>query len=105
MSWIILFLAGLFEIAWAIGLKYSEGFTKLTPSIITIITMFISFYLLSLALKSLPLGTAYAVWVGIGTVGTVIAGIMLFGESMTLIRVISILFILIGIVGLKFTTN
>ena len=105
MSWIILFLAGLFEIAWAIGLKYSEGFTKLTPSIITIIAMFISFYLLSLALKSLPLGTAYAVWVGIGTVGTVIAGIMLFGESMTLIRVISILFILIGIVGLKFTTN
>ena len=105
MSWIILFLAGLFEIAWAIGLKYSEGFTKLTPSIITIITMFISFYLLSLALKSLPLGTAYAIWVGIGTVGTVIAGIMLFGESMTLIRVISILFILIGIVGLKFTTN
>ena len=105
MSWIILFLAGLFEIAWAIGLKYSEGFTKLTPSIITIITMFISFYLLSLALKSLPLGTAYAVWVGIGTVGTVIAGIMLFGESMSLIRVISILFILIGIVGLKFTTN
>lgn len=66
MSWIILFLAGLFEIAWAIGLKYSEGFTKLTPSIITIITMFISFYLLSLALKSLPLGTAYAIWVGIG---------------------------------------
>ncbi|MGJ0358889.1 quaternary ammonium compound efflux SMR transporter SugE [Aliarcobacter cryaerophilus] len=105
MSWIILFLAGLFEIAWAIGLKYSEGFTKLTPSIITIITMFISFYLLSLALKALPIGTAYAVWVGIGTVGTVIAGIMLFGESMTLIRVISILFILIGIVGLKFTTN
>jgi quaternary ammonium compound-resistance protein SugE len=105
MSWIILFLAGLFEIAWAIGLKYSEGFTKLTPSIITIITMFISFYLLSLALKSLPLGTAYAIWVGIGTVGTVIAGIILFGESMTLIRVISILFILIGIVGLKFTTN
>ena len=105
MSWIILFLAGLFEIAWAIGLKYSEGFTKLTPSIITIITMFISFYLLSLALKALPIGTAYAVWVGIGTVGTVIAGIMLFGESMSLIRVISILFILIGIVGLKFTTN
>ena len=105
MSWIILFLAGLFEIAWAIGLKYSDGFTKLIPTIFTIVTMFISFYLLSLALKNLPIGTAYAVWVGIGTVGTVIAGIMLFGESMTLIRVISILFILIGIVGLKFTTN
>ena len=105
MSWTILFLAGIFEIFWAVGLKYSDGFTKLIPTIFTILTMIISFYLLSLALKALPIGTAYAVWVGIGTVGTVIAGIMLFGESMTLIRVISILFILIGIVGLKFTTN
>ncbi|WP_418178713.1 quaternary ammonium compound efflux SMR transporter SugE [Aliarcobacter lanthieri] len=105
MSWIILFLAGIFEVVWAIGLKYSEGFTKLTPSIITIVTMIISFYLLSLALKSLPLGTAYAVWVGIGTIGTVIAGIFLFGESMNIIRVISILFILLGIIGLKLTTN
>ncbi|MCT7467909.1 quaternary ammonium compound efflux SMR transporter SugE [Aliarcobacter cryaerophilus] len=105
MSWTILFLAGIFEIFWAVGLKYSDGFTKLFPTIFTIITMIISFYLLSLALKALPIGTAYAVWVGIGTVGTVIAGIMLFGESMSLIRVISILFILIGIVGLKFTTN
>ncbi|MGJ0298010.1 quaternary ammonium compound efflux SMR transporter SugE [Aliarcobacter cryaerophilus] len=105
MSWTILFLAGIFEIFWAVGLKYSDGFTKLIPTIFTIVTMIISFYLLSLALKNLPIGTAYAVWVGIGTVGTVIAGIMLFGESMTLIRVISILFILIGIVGLKFTTN
>ncbi|MCT7487304.1 quaternary ammonium compound efflux SMR transporter SugE [Aliarcobacter cryaerophilus] len=105
MSWTILFLAGIFEIFWAVGLKYSDGFTKLFPTIFTIVTMIISFYLLSLALKALPIGTAYAVWVGIGTVGTVITGIMLFGESMTLIRVISILFILIGIVGLKFTTN
>ncbi|MCT7497238.1 quaternary ammonium compound efflux SMR transporter SugE [Aliarcobacter cryaerophilus] len=105
MSWTILFLAGIFEIFWAVGLKYSDGFTKLFPTIFTIVTMIISFYLLSLALKALPIGTAYAVWVGIGTVGTVIAGIMLFGESMSLIRVISILFILIGIVGLKFTTN
>ncbi|WP_066346184.1 quaternary ammonium compound efflux SMR transporter SugE [Aliarcobacter cryaerophilus] len=105
MSWTILFLAGIFEIFWAVGLKYSDGFTKLIPTIFTIVTMIISFYLLSLALKNLPIGTAYAVWVGIGTVGTVIAGIMLFGESMTLIRVISILFILIGIIGLKFTTN
>ena len=105
MSWTILFLAGIFEIFWAVGLKYSDGFTKLFPTIFTIVTMIISFYLLSLALKALPIGTAYAVWVGIGTVGTVIAGIMLFGESMTLIRVISILFILIGIVGLQFTTN
>ncbi|MGJ0309404.1 quaternary ammonium compound efflux SMR transporter SugE [Aliarcobacter cryaerophilus] len=105
MSWTILFLAGIFEIFWAVGLKYSDGFTKLIPTIFTIVTMIISFYLLSLALKALPIGTAYAVWVGIGTVGTVIAGIILFGESMTLIRVISILFILIGIIGLKFTTN
>ena len=105
MSCTILFLAGIFEIFWAVGLKYSDGFTKLFPTIFTIVTMIISFYLLSLALKALPIGTAYAVWVGIGTVGTVIAGIILFGESMTLIRVISILFILIGIVGLKFTTN
>ena len=105
MSWTILFIAGIFEIFWAVGLKYSDGFTKLFPTIFTIVTMIISFYLLSLALKALPIGTAYAVWVGIGTVGIVIAGIMLFGESMTLIRVISILFILIGIVGLKFTTN
>ena len=105
MSWTILFLAGIFEIFWAVGLKYSDGFTKLFPTIFTIVTMIISFYLLSLALKALPIGTAYAVWVGIGTVGTVIAGIMLFGESMSLIRVISILFILIGIIGLKFTTN
>lgn len=105
MSWTILFLAGIFEIFWAVGLKYSDGFTKLFPTIFTIVTMIISFYLLSLALKALPIGTAYAIWVGIGTVGTVIAGIILFGESMTLIRVISILFILIGIVGLKFTTN
>lgn len=105
MSWTILFLAGIFEIFWAVGLKYSDGFTKLFPTIFTIVTMIISFYLLSLALKALPIGTAYAVWVGIGTVGTVIAGIMLFGESISLIRVMSILFILIGIVGLKFTTN
>lgn len=105
MSWTILFLAGIFEIFWAVGLKYSDGFTKLFPTIFTIVTMIISFYLLSLALKALPIGTAYAVWVGIGTVGTVIAGIMLFGESMSLIRVMSILFILIGIVGFKSTTN
>ncbi|HJE03566.1 Quaternary ammonium compound-resistance protein SugE [Aliarcobacter thereius] len=105
MSWGILFLAGLFEILWAVGLKYSDGFTKLMPSIFTIVTMIISFYLLSMALKALPIGTAYAIWVGIGTVGTVIAGIFLFGESMNLLRIISIVFILIGIIGLKFTTN
>lgn len=105
MSWGILFLAGIFEIFWAVGLKYSEGFTKLLPSFVTIITMIISFYLLSISLKTLPLGTAYAVWVGIGTVGTVIAGIFLFGESMNLIRIISIIFILLGIIGLKITAS
>src|SRR5574344_1280339 len=105
MSWTILFLAGIFEIFWAVGLKYSDGFTKLIPTIFTIITMILSFYLLSLALKSLPIGTAYAVWVGIGTIGTVIAGIIVFGETINFIRLISILFILIGIIGLKFTTN
>jgi len=105
MNWGILFLAGIFEIFWAVGLKYSDGFTKLLPSILTIITMTISFYLLSLSLKSLPIGTAYAVWVGIGTIGTVIAGIFLFGESMNIVRIISILLILLGIIGLKFTTN
>lgn len=105
MSWGILFLAGIFEIFWAIGLKYSDGFTKLIPTIFTIITMILSFYLLSLALKSLPIGTAYAIWVGIGTIGTVIGGIILFGESINFIRLLSILFILLGIIGLKFTTN
>lgn len=105
MSWGILFLAGIFEIFWAIGLKYSDGFTKLIPSIFTLITMIISFYLLSLALKTLPIGTAYAVWVGIGTIGTVIAGIILFEETINFIRLLSILFILLGIIGLKFTTN
>lgn len=105
MSWGILILAGIFEIFWATGLKYSEGFTKLTPSIVTIVTMSISFYLLSLSLKSLPLGTAYAIWVGIGTIGTVIAGIFLFNESINLIRLISIILILLGIIGLKITTN
>ena len=105
MSWGILFLAGIFEIFWAIGLKYSDGFTKLIPTIFTVVTMMLSFYLLSLALKSLPIGTAYAIWVGIGTIGTVIGGIILFGESINFIRLLSILFILLGIICLKSTTN
>lgn len=104
MSWGILVLAGIFEIFWAIGLKYTDGFTKLIPSLFTIIAMLISFWLLSLSLKTLPLGTAYAVWVGIGTIGTVIAGIMLFGDSINIIRIISIAFIILGIIGLKITT-
>ena len=89
MSWGILFLAGIFEIFWAIGLKYSDGFTKLIPTIFTVVTMMLSFYLLSLALKSLPIGTAYAIWVGIGTIGTVIGGIILFGESINFIRLLT----------------
>ena len=104
MSWGILVLAGIFEIFWAIGLKYTDGFTKLIPSLFTIIAMLVSFWLLSLSLKTLPLGTAYAVWVGIGTIGTVIAGIMLFGDSINIIRIISIVFIILGIIGLKITT-
>ncbi|MCT7618289.1 quaternary ammonium compound efflux SMR transporter SugE [Aliarcobacter butzleri] len=105
MSWGILVLAGIFEIFWAIGLKYTDGFTKLIPSLFTIIAMLVSFWLLSLSLKTLPLGTAYAVWVGIGTIGTVIAGIMLFGDSINIIRIISIAFIILGIIGLKITTT
>ncbi|MFW2600457.1 quaternary ammonium compound efflux SMR transporter SugE [Aliarcobacter butzleri] len=104
MSWGILVLAGIFEIFWAIGLKYTDGFTKLIPSLFTIFAMLVSFWLLSLSLKTLPLGTAYAVWVGIGTIGTVIAGIMLFGDSINIIRIISIAFIILGIIGLKITT-
>ncbi|WP_151945965.1 quaternary ammonium compound efflux SMR transporter SugE, partial [Aliarcobacter butzleri] len=101
MSWGILVLAGIFEIFWAVGLKYTDGFTKLIPSLFTIVAMLVSFWLLSLSLKTLPLGTAYAVWVGIGTIGTVIAGIMLFGDSINIIRIISIAFIILGIIGLK----
>lgn len=103
-NWVILIIAGLFEIFWAIGLKYTDGFSKLIPSLFTIISMLISIWLLSISLKTLPLGTAYAVWVGIGTVGTVIAGIILFGDSVNSIRIISILLIILGIVGLKITT-
>lgn len=101
MSWIILFLAGLFEIAWAVGLKYTEGFTRLVPTSLTIVAMAISVGLLGMAMKSLPLGTAYAIWTGIGAVGTVIAGIILFGESVSLFRLGSVLLIFMGIIGLK----
>jgi quaternary ammonium compound-resistance protein SugE len=101
MVWFILFLAGLMEIGWAIGLKYTENFTRLTPSILTIVAMAVSFWLLSFAMKTLPVGTAYAVWTGIGAVGTVILGIVLFNEPATLVRFICIALILAGIVGLK----
>jgi quaternary ammonium compound-resistance protein SugE len=101
MAWLILFIAGLFEVAWAIGLKYSEGFTKLWPSVFTIVSIVISMGLLALSLKHLPVGTAYAVWTGIGAVGTAILGIILFGESKELIRIFFILLIVAGIVGLR----
>jgi quaternary ammonium compound-resistance protein SugE len=101
MSWIYLFIAGLFEIGWAVGLKYTEGFTKLWPSVVTIIGMILSFYFLATAVKSIPIGTAYAIWTGIGAVGTAILGIILFGESKEIIRIFFIILIVIGIVGLK----
>ncbi|MEJ2104106.1 MAG: quaternary ammonium compound efflux SMR transporter SugE [Ignavibacteriaceae bacterium] len=101
MSWIYLFIAGLFEIAWAIGLKYTEGFTNLLPSALTIIGMILSFYFLSAAVKTIPIGTAYGIWTGIGAVGTAILGIILFDESKDFIRVFFILLIVIGIIGLK----
>ncbi|MCC6543285.1 MAG: quaternary ammonium compound efflux SMR transporter SugE [Nitrospirae bacterium] len=101
MAWIYLCIAGLFEIGWAVGLKYTGGFNKLWPSIITILTMMLSFYFLSYAVRIIPIGTAYAIWTGIGVVGTVILGIILFGESKELIRIFFILLIIVGIVGLK----
>lgn len=101
MQWLFLVIAGFFEMGWAIGLKYSQGFTKLVPSVFTISGMVASFFFLSLALKSLPLGTAYAIWTGIGTVGTVILGIVLFKEPMGTMRLVCIGFIIIGIAGLK----
>jgi quaternary ammonium compound-resistance protein SugE len=101
MAWIYLFIAGLFEIGWAVGLKYTNGFTKLWPSVITVIIMILSFYFLSSAVKTIPIGTAYAIWTGIGAVGTAILGIFLFGESKEFIRLFFILLIIIGVVGLK----
>lgn len=100
-AWPILVLAGLFEIGWALGLKYSDGFTKLVPSVLTIVGSLISFWLLSQAMKTLPVGTAYAVWVGIGTVGTAVLAVVLFGESMNMLRFGGIALIIAGIVALK----
>ncbi|PMX13756.1 MULTISPECIES: quaternary ammonium compound efflux SMR transporter SugE [unclassified Pseudomonas] len=101
MSWIILLFAGLFEVGWAVGLKYTDGFSKPLPTVLTIAAMAISLGLLGLAMKELPLGTAYAIWTGVGAVGTVIAGIVLFGESMALFRLASVALIICGLVGLK----
>lgn len=104
MPWILLVLAGLLEVGWAIGLKYTEGFTRLWPSLGTIAAMTISLGLLGVAMKSLPVGTAYAVWVGVGAVGTVILGIVLFDEPLNVLRVGSVALIVAGLVGLKLAT-
>lgn len=101
MQWLLLIIAGLFEVWWAIAIKYSQGFTRMVPSILTILGMIASFYFLSLALKNLPLGNAYAIWTGIGTIGTAILGIILFKEPVDAARLICIGFIITGIVGLK----
>lgn len=101
MSWVILFFAGLFEVGWAVGLKYTDGFSKPMPTALTIAAMAVSLGLLGLAMKELPLGTAYAIWTGVGAVGTVIAGIILFGESMALFRLASVALIITGLIGLK----
>ena len=104
MAWTILFVAGLMEIGWAIGLKYTEGFSRLVPSVLTLGCMLASIVLLGLAVKTLPIGTAYAVWTGIGAVGTAILGIILFGDPATALRLACIGLIVSGIVGLKLVT-
>lgn len=101
MAWIYLFFAGLFEIGWAIGLKYTDGFTRLTPTLLTVASMVVSLGLLGLALKTLPVGTAYAIWTGIGTVGTAVLGIYLLGEPAMVVRLVCIGLIVAGIIGLK----
>lgn len=103
-AWLILFIAGLCEVAWAVGLKYTEGFSRLGPSLATVAAMIVSVVLLGWSLKVLPLGTAYAVWTGIGAVGTAILGMILFGESREVARVLCIVLIVAGIVGLKLLT-
>ncbi|WP_036140714.1 quaternary ammonium compound efflux SMR transporter SugE [Luteibacter sp. 9135] len=105
MYWLILVVAGLFEIAWAVGLKYTEGFTRMVPSVLTAGAMLVSIVLLAFATKQLPLGTAYAVWTGIGAVGAVIFGIVLFGESAQPLRLVCVGLIVLGIVGLKLTSS
>ncbi|HYO27289.1 MAG TPA: quaternary ammonium compound efflux SMR transporter SugE [Azonexus sp.] len=103
-AWLILFIAGLCEVAWAVGLKYTEGFSRLAPSLATVAAMIVSVVLLGWSLKVLPLGTAYAVWTGIGAVGTAILGMILFGESREVARLLCIVLIVAGIVGLKLLT-
>ncbi|MCU7853310.1 MAG: quaternary ammonium compound efflux SMR transporter SugE [Candidatus Thiodiazotropha sp. (ex Monitilora ramsayi)] len=105
MAWIYLVVAGLFECGWAIGLKYTDGFTRPIPSLLTVSAMAISFWLLSIAMKTIPVGTAYAVWTGIGAVGVAILGMALLGESRDIMRVICLLLIVSGIVGLKLVST
>lgn len=104
MAWTILIVAGLFEVGWAIGLKYTEGFTRLWPTIGTVAAMVVSLWLLGVAMKSLPVGTAYSIWVGVGAVGTVLLGIVLLGEPANAARMISVALIVAGIIGLKLAT-
>ncbi|MFN3884249.1 MAG: quaternary ammonium compound efflux SMR transporter SugE [Rhodocyclaceae bacterium] len=104
MAWAWLILAGIFEVVWAIGIKYTEGFTRFWPSILTVAAMVASVVLLGMSVKTLPVGTAYAVWVGVGAVGTAILGILLFAEAATLGRLISLGLIIVGIIGLKLAT-
>jgi quaternary ammonium compound-resistance protein SugE len=105
MAWILLFVAGLLEIGWAVGLKYTDGFTRPVPTILTAISLIASMTLLGLAVRTLPLGTAYAIWTGIGTIGTAALGIVLFDEPATVLRLICIGLILAGILGLKFVAT
>lgn len=105
MPWVYLIIAALFEVVWAIGLKYTEGFKRLVPSVITLGAMYASFYCLAIAVKTLPIGTAYAVWTGIGALGTAIMGMIFFNESRELLRLASIALILLGVVGLKLSTR
>ena len=104
MAWVILFVAGLFEIGWAIGLKYTDGFTRLVPTALTAVSLVASMGLLGMAVRSLPIGTAYAVWTGIGAVGTAVLGIVLFREPATAARLVCLGLIVAGILGLKFLT-
>ena len=105
MAWLLLVIAGLFEVGWAIGLKYTEGFTRFWPSAATLTAMTLSVVLLGLAMKSLPVGTSYAIWVGVGAVGTAIMGMVLFGEPATAGRLVSLGLIVAGIVGLKLSSG
>lgn len=104
MAWVYLIIAGVFEVVWATGLKYSHGFTVLVPSLITFGGMAVSFYLLALATKTLPMGTAYAIWTGIGALGAVVVGIIYFNEPVSILRIVFLCFIVAGILGLKFTS-